>query len=172
MMKLLDISISKPKAPKIKRGPWRDPYLCAECGTPQMQHGANRRSAALLRAELCAECFDTETMERRAAMEAERTARRLLGETPAQRRYVALVLAMPAWRDRVAIRAIYAEAKKLTEKTGVLHEVDHIYPIQSKYGCGLHVHQNLQILEKTHNRSKKNKFPLRDSPALRGEFKI
>lgn len=167
-MKLLDISIHKPKLAAPKKTPWREPFLCAECGISQMQHGANVRSATLLRAGLCGGCFDAELAERNAAIEAERTARRLLGETPAQRRYVALVLATPTWRDRTAIKAIYVEAERLTKETGVPHEVDHIYPIQSQYGCGLHVHHNMQILEKTRNRSKKNKFPMHDSPALHG----
>ena len=134
-----------------------------------MQHGLNVRSATLLRVQLCGGCFDAEVAERNAAVSAERAARRLLGETPAQRRYVQLVLATPVWRDREAIKAIYAEAERRTKETGIKHEVDHIYPIQSKYACGLHVHHNMQILEKTHNRSKKNKFPMHDSPALLGE---
>lgn len=168
-MKLLDISISKPKSlPQPKAMPRRAPFACINCGISQMQHGANVRSATLLRAKVCGDCFDAEGSERKAAIGAERMARRLLGETPAQRRYVQLVLATPVWRDREAIKAIYAEADRLTKLTGIKHEVDHIYPIQSKYACGLHVHHNMQILEKTHNRSKKNKFPMHDSPALQG----
>jgi hypothetical protein len=144
----------------------RKPFYCLGCGAECVEHGLNVNSARLLRAKLCAPCFDAERQERVAAIVAERAARRLLGETPAQRRYVALVLATPEWRDRQAIANFYVEAARLTAVTGVLHEVDHIYPIQSEFGCGLHVHQNLQILDKHTNRSKKNAFPMHDSPAL------
>ncbi len=187
MMKLLDISISRTKAaPKPTQGVRRKfedgtvevefsngrrvrktPFHCIACGVERVEHGLNVRSAKLARVQLCEECYQAEQEERAAVLSAERAARRLLGETPAQRRYVALVLATPDWRDRLAIKEIYARAAELTAHTGILHEVDHIYPIQSEYGCGLHVHQNLQILNKRQNRSKKNKFPVHDSPALK-----
>lgn len=59
--------------------------------------------------------------------------------------------ATPAWADLAAIRAIYAEARRLTRETGVQHVVDHVVP---KIGrgpggsrvAGLHVPWNLQIL--------------------------
>lgn len=72
--------------------------------------------------------------------------------------------ATPSWANRKAILAFYVEAVRLTKETGVLHEVDHIYPLQSKVMCGLHVEANLQILTFAANRSKSNRhWP--DAPA-------
>lgn len=36
-------------------------------------------------------------------------------------------------------------------------EVDHIYPLQHEHFCGLHVHQNLEIVERRLNAWKSNK---------------
>lgn len=57
------------------------------------------------------------------------------------------------------IRAIYAEARRMTIETGVIHTVDHIWPINGKRSCGLHVPWNMQILTKTANDAKGNKEP-------------
>jgi len=56
--------------------------------------------------------------------------------------------ATPLWADFEIIKLFYKESKRLTEETGVLFEVDHIIPLQSNLVCGLHVHNNLQIISK------------------------
>lgn len=63
------------------------------------------------------------------------------------------------WKDRSEISKVYREARRLTRETGVIHEVDHVYPIMGKKVSGLHVHQNLQALPGPKNRAKANKLP-------------
>jgi len=50
---------------------------------------------------------------------------------------------------------IYKECVRITQETGVLHHVDHIYPISKG---GKHHPNNLQILSATENISKSNKL--------------
>lgn len=73
------------------------------------------------------------------------------------RRTAAKLRSIPAWANHAKIKAIYAEADRLTRETGIIHEVDHIYPLQSKVMCGLHWEANLQILPRSENRSKSNR---------------
>lgn len=67
--------------------------------------------------------------------------------------------AMPPWADKCRIAEIYAQARRVTRSTGVPHHVDHVYPLHGELVCGLHVENNLQILEATVNQSKSNKLP-------------
>lgn len=66
--------------------------------------------------------------------------------------------AMPPWADNSAIRAVYQEAARRTEETGVPHEVDHIVPIKGRNVSGLHVQWNLRVVTRYENRSKSNKL--------------
>src|SRR4051812_16355627 len=61
---------------------------------------------------------------------------------------------MPAWADKKAIKAIYAEARRLTRETGVLHHVDHKVPLCGREVSGLHVENNLQVLTFIENSQK------------------
>jgi len=70
----------------------------------------------------------------------------------------ALVLnATPAWANESKIRALYAKAKRLTEKTGIEHHVDHIVPLKSKFVCGFHCEANLRVIPGSDNLSKGNR---------------
>ena len=65
--------------------------------------------------------------------------------------------ATPQWADAQAIKAIYQKAEQL-RALGLDVHVDHIFPLRGKQVCGLHVHNNLQILLASDNRSKSNKI--------------
>ena len=49
------------------------------------------------------------------------------------------------------IKYRYEDAKRLTEETGVKHEVDHVWPLSKG---GPHLPWNLQVLTKDENRAK------------------
>lgn len=69
-----------------------------------------------------------------------------------------VLLATPAWANQQAIRRIYAEADFLSKATGIKYEVDHIIPLQGKNVCGLHVPNNLQVINMVANRQKAVKY--------------
>lgn len=66
--------------------------------------------------------------------------------------------ATPIWADQIAIRAFYLQAQMLTQSTGVVHHVDHIYPLRSPLVCGLHHEANLRVIPWIENLKKGNRF--------------
>lgn len=82
-----------------------------------------------------------------------------LHELPGRkRRAVMFSLATPEWRDKEAITAVYTERDLRSTLSGEPYHVDHIIPIQGKMVCGLHVHNNLQVLPARENLEKNNSF--------------
>jgi hypothetical protein len=73
------------------------------------------------------------------------------------KRHAAKKQAIPAWSNLKTVEKIYRKAAKLTKNMGIKHQVDHIYPLVSKFMCGLHVETNLQILTAEENASKGNR---------------
>ncbi len=69
----------------------------------------------------------------------------------------------PSWmspKDLADIRSIYKMCKKISEKTGTLHHVDHIIPLQGKLVSGLHIPSNLRVIEALSNLSKGNTYEI------------
>jgi superfamily II helicase len=66
--------------------------------------------------------------------------------------------AVPLWANKGVMRAIYAEAKRLSVETGIIHHVDHIVPISSPLVCGLHVENNLRAVPWRENVLKHNRY--------------
>lgn len=66
--------------------------------------------------------------------------------------------ATPKWADRAAIKRLYEEAKVMTRATGLRHTVDHVIPLRGETVCGLHVHNNLQVILHEDNVRKGNSF--------------
>ena len=68
--------------------------------------------------------------------------------------------AAPPWLTRShldEIAGVYELARRLSEETGVAHEVDHIVPLQGESVSGLHVPWNLQAIPASENRWKGNR---------------
>ena len=68
------------------------------------------------------------------------------------------ISATPKWSEKDRITVLYEKAKWLESLTGLKYHVDHIIPLRGKNVSGLHVWENLQILEASINMSKGNKI--------------
>lgn len=62
--------------------------------------------------------------------------------------------------NRKVMAAMYAEARRLTKETGIVHHVDHIHPLLHPLLCGLHVEWNMQIITASENMAKSNSCPV------------
>jgi len=69
--------------------------------------------------------------------------------------------ASPPWltsEQELEMQRMYESCKYVEDPSGEVWEVDHIVPLQGENVCGLHVPWNLQLLPRSLNRSKANKF--------------
>lgn len=66
--------------------------------------------------------------------------------------------ATPVWADHNVILFFFVTRQYLTQETGFEWHVDHVVPLQGRYVCGLHVHNNLRVVPATDNLRKSNSF--------------
>lgn len=86
---------------------------------------------------------------------------RLKAYVTARRRELSKINRTPTWLttyDRELIGAKYAMAKWLSKIVGVAYHVDHIIPLRGEFVSGLHVPDNLSIIQAADNLSKSNKW--------------
>lgn len=76
----------------------------------------------------------------------------------AAKRRAKLLKATPSWANIDAIQIEYDLAKWCSDVMGEKYHVDHIVPLQGKIVCGLHVHNNLQVIPASLNLTKSNSF--------------
>ena len=65
--------------------------------------------------------------------------------------------ATPTWADLEKIKLVYEKAQEFSKLMGKQFHVDHVYPLKGKNVCGLHVWENLQLLEAELNLKKSNR---------------
>lgn len=74
-------------------------------------------------------------------------------------RYRARVIGQtPGWANAFFIEEIYDLAQRRSLATGVLWTVDHIVPLKHNLVCGLHCEQNMNVITKTENSKKHNRW--------------
>ncbi|PHS02772.1 MAG: hypothetical protein COA78_20225 [Blastopirellula sp.] len=78
-----------------------------------------------------------------------------------RKRKMSVKQATPGWANKDKILSVYESAVVLSRKFNVTYEVDHIVPLHGENVCGLHVENNLCVMEASLNRAKGNgHYPL------------
>jgi hypothetical protein len=71
--------------------------------------------------------------------------------------------ATPLWADVKLILAWYGLARVMSDTMSEKYEVDHVVPLRGRNVCGLHTQDNFQIITRSENARKSNKWPF-ESP--------
>lgn len=66
--------------------------------------------------------------------------------------------ATPKWANLDKIKSFYETSSGLSMLLGEWYNVDHIVPLQSPYVCGLHCEANMQVILRSENQSKNNRW--------------
>ena len=141
---------------------------CKKCGeskalTEYHTNFDNRRGKAYARAN-CKPCDHkvtnaAKTTEQKSRYTAEWRQRSPEKSRAAVRKYQAAKLERTVpWADSDAIDFVYYAAALLERVGGKKWHVDHIIPLQGEKVSGLHVENNLQILEASDNIRKSNQY--------------
>lgn len=103
--------------------------------------------------------FLAEALQHLVESRTEEKRREKIARENAKERREIMKYAKPEWRDNKKIKSIYEKCKKLNELAGFIkYHVDHIIPIKGREVCGLHWHENLQIMTAEENQRKQNKL--------------
>ena len=146
----------KAAATAYAKTPERKAAATAYRSTPERKAAlAAYRNSAERKAALAAYEKTPEGKAARSAYRKENPAAR--AAINAQRR-AAKLQRTPKWSDRQAIKAIYEHAAFMARVCNEPFHVDHIYPLQGEFVSGLHCPLNLQILTKTENLRKSNRY--------------
>lgn len=140
---------------------------CTRCGEtkPTGEYGKRKDRPSGLKSE-CKACHIQESIEwnKIHPKEVAEASKRHLKRHPEKytarnaARKAAKIQATPIWADQAAIESIYAESRRLTEETGILHHVDHIVPLRGRNVSGLHVEFNLRAIPAVENQRKSNHY--------------
>lgn len=134
--------VRSPHPPRVKCVPdWKALYWANRAKALETQARWRDRNRAALRAKYLK--FDKENRVNR--------------REQFQRYRAKKFQAIPKWANRQAMRAIYAEAARLTKETGIKHHVDHAVPLNHPLVQGFHNEFNLQILTASANIAKGNR---------------
>lgn len=146
--KIKKFKLQKPKHLENKNKERKEILYCEHCGAPFIV-SKFRATSKKWRFRFCSHSCSAKF---RCVGEEHKRARLNINSA---RRRCRMKNALDETADQQKIKEIYLEARKITEETGIPHEVDHIIPISRG---GKHHENNLQIITSTENRRKGNKI--------------